>query len=169
MRPFRWSTAPDDATPVQKRNFLAVQIDGIGIGLASAAAPFLPVFLTRLGATNFQVGLLTAMPAFTGLFLALLIGRFLQSRRQVVPWYSFMRLLVVLSYALTGIVPFIVPRDYAVQAVLLIWAESEPGQGTAFKFTLPFDHEERVPEGDRLPEAHRAADQTGAVGEEGRV
>ena len=122
MRPFRWSTAPDDATPVQQRNFLAVQIDGIGIGLASAAAPFLPVFLTRLGATNFQVGLLTAMPAFTGLFLALLIGRFLQSRRQVVPWYSFMRLLVVMSYALTGIVPFIVPRDYAVQAVLLIWA-----------------------------------------------
>jgi Na+/melibiose symporter-like transporter len=120
--PFRWSTAPDDATPVQKRNFLAVQIDGIGIGLASAAAPFLPVFLTRLGATNLQVGLLTAMPAFTGLFLALLIGRFLQSRRQVVPWYSRMRFLVVMSYALTGIVPFIVPRNYAVPAVLLIWA-----------------------------------------------
>jgi PAS domain S-box-containing protein len=49
-----------------------------------------------------------------------------------------------------------------------IWAESEPGQGTVFKFTLPFDHEERVPNGDRLPEAHGAADQTGAVGE-GRV
>jgi len=122
VRSLRWSTAPDDATPVQKRNFLAVQIDGIGIGLASAAAPFLPVFLTRLGATNFQVGLLTAMPAFTGLFLALLIGRFLQSRRQVVPWYGGMRFLVVMSYALTGIVPFIVPRDYAVPAVLLIWA-----------------------------------------------
>ena len=122
MRPFRWSTAPDDATPAQKRNFLAVQIDGVGIGLAGAAAPFLPVFLTRLGATNFQVGLLTAMPAFTGLILALLIGRFLQSRRQVVPWYGGMRFLVVMSYALTGIVPFIVPRDYAVPAVLLIWA-----------------------------------------------
>ena len=102
--------------------FLKVQIDGIGIGLASAAAPFLPVFLTRLGATNFQVGLLTAMPAATGLVLALAVGRFLQGRRQVVPWYSFMRLLVVMSYALTGIVPFIVPREQAVPAVLLIWA-----------------------------------------------
>ena len=50
-----------------------------------------------------------------------------------------------------------------------IWAESEPGQGTAFKFTLPFEHQERVPEGDRLPEAHTAAGQTGSVGEEGRV
>jgi Major Facilitator Superfamily len=122
VRSLRWSTAPEGATPVQKRNFLAVQIDGIGIGLASAAAPFLPVFLTRLGATNFQVGLLTAMPAFTGLFLAIAIGNFLQNRRQVVPWYSAMRLLVVLSYAVTGLAPFVVPKGYVVQAVLLIWA-----------------------------------------------
>jgi hypothetical protein len=120
--PIRWSTAPPGATPVQKSNFLKVQIDGIGIGLATASAPFLPVFLTRLGATNFQVGLLTAMPAFTGLFLALLVGRFLQSRRQVVPWYSGMRFLVVVSYALTGLAPFVVPREYVVPAVLLIWA-----------------------------------------------
>ena len=56
------------------------------------------------------------------MFLAIAVGRFLQSRRQVVPWYSFMRLLVVVSYALTGIVPFIVPREQAVPAVLLIWA-----------------------------------------------
>lgn len=107
---------------VQKRNYRNVQIDAIGIGLAGAAAPFLPVFLTRLGATNFQVGLLTSMPAFTGLVLALLIGTFLQSRRNIVPWFSFARLLVVSSYALTGIMPFIVPRQYAVPAVLLIWA-----------------------------------------------
>lgn len=122
MLPFRWSTAPENATPVQRQNFLKVQIDGIGIGLATAAAPFLPVFLTRLGATNFEVGLLTAMPAATGLFFALLVGRFLQSRRQVVPWYSGVRFLVVLCYALTGLAPFIVPKEYLVQAVLLIWA-----------------------------------------------
>ena len=122
MLPFRWSIAPENVTPVQKQNFLKVQIDGIGIGLATAAAPFLPVFLTRLGATNFEVGLLTAMPAATGLFFAILVGRFLQSRRQVVPWYSGVRFLVVLCYALTGLAPFIVPKEYLVQAVLLIWA-----------------------------------------------
>ena len=122
MLPFRWSIAPENATPVQKQNFIKVQIDGIGIGLATAAAPFLPVFLTRLGATNFEVGLLTAMPAATGLFFAILVGRFLQSRRQVVPWYSGVRFLVVLCYALTGLAPFIVPKEYLVQAVLLIWA-----------------------------------------------
>ena len=122
MRSIHWSAAPPGATPTQRDNFIKVQIDGVGIGLASAAAPFLPVFLTRLGATNFQVGLLTAMPAFTGLLLAIAVGNFLQSRRQVVPWYSLMRLLVVASYALTGIVPFIVPREQAVPAVLFIWA-----------------------------------------------
>ena len=74
----RWSAAPAEATPLQRRNFINVQIDGIGVGLASAAAPFLPVFLVRLGATNFQVGLLTTMPAVTGLLLAVAVGRFLQ-------------------------------------------------------------------------------------------
>ncbi len=122
MRWFHWSAAPDDATPVERKNFLNVQIDAIGVGIASAAAPFLPVFLTRLGASNFQVGLLTAMPAVTGLFLALLVGRFLQTRRQIVHWFSFARFLVLSCYALTGLVTFIVPQEHVVTAVLLIWA-----------------------------------------------
>jgi MFS family permease len=122
MRLFHWSTAPAGVTAIQKQNFHNVQIDAIGIGLASAAAPFLPVFLARLGATNFQVGLLTAMPAITGFLLAIFIGRFLQNRRNIVPWFSGARFLTVLSYALTGLVAFIVPREYIVPAVLLIWA-----------------------------------------------
>jgi Na+/melibiose symporter-like transporter len=113
--------APPDATPVQRKNFLNVQIDAIGIGVASAAAQFLPVYLARMGATNFQVGLLTAMPAFTGLFLAIAVGRILQSRRQIVPWFSAARLLVISAYALTGLAPFIVPETLVVPAVLLIW------------------------------------------------
>jgi MFS family permease len=113
---------PKDLTPLQRRNFLNVQIDAIGVGIASAASPFLPVFLARLGATNFQVGLLTAMPAVTGLFLALAAGRLLQGQRRIVPWFSAARLMVLSSYALTGIVPFFVPREYQVNAVLAIWA-----------------------------------------------
>ncbi len=118
----RWSPAPPDATPTQRRNFIIVQIDGIGIGLANAAAPFLPVFLTHLGATNFQVGLLTSMPALAGLLFGVLVGRFLQSRRQIVPWFSGARFVSVMAYALTGLIPFLVPRAWAVPAVLIIWA-----------------------------------------------
>ena len=122
MKRFHWSTAPPDASPAQRRNFLNVQVDAIGVGLASAAAPFLPVFLTRLGASNTQVGLLTAMPAFTGLFLAILIGRFLQGRKQIVGLFSVARFLNISAYAATGIMPFLVPREWAVPAVLAIWA-----------------------------------------------
>lgn len=117
-----WSAAPADITPTQRQNFINVQIDAIGIGLVNAAAPFLPVFLTRLGASNFQVGLLTSMPALTGLLFGVLVGRFLQSRRNVVPWFSGARFVSVSAYALTGLIPFIVPAQYAIPAVLIIWA-----------------------------------------------
>lgn len=106
----------------QKQNFRYVQIDAVGVSISNVAAPFLPVFLTRLGASNFQVGLLTSMPGVTGLFLALVAGRFLQSRRDVVPWYSLARLLVISCYALTGLFTFILSKEYAVIATLAIWA-----------------------------------------------
>jgi MFS family permease len=116
------SAAPPDSTPQQRRNFINVQIDAIGIGLANAASPFLPVLLTRLGATNNQIGLLTSMPGITGLFLALPVGGFLQRQRNIIPWFSISRLLVVSCYALTGLVPFFVPPQHQIVAILAIWA-----------------------------------------------
>ena len=119
---FNWSAAPEGASATQKKNFYNVQMDAVGVGLAFSAAPFLPVFLTRLGATNFQVSLLTSMPALTGLLLAIVAGRFLQSRRNIVPWFSTGRFLIILCYALTGALTWIVPRQHAVPTVLAIWA-----------------------------------------------
>lgn len=114
---------PDrQALETQKKNFRTVQIDAVGVGLSSAAAPFLPVFLTRLGATATQIGLLTTMPGITGLLLAIPVGRFLQTRRNVVPWFSLARLLVISAYAATGLVSFFLPEEMVVPAVLFIWA-----------------------------------------------
>src|SRR4030043_2255013 len=107
---------------VQERNKRFVQIDAIGVGTPNAAAPFLPVFLTRLGATPVQVGLLTSMPGITGFILALWVGRFLQRQRNVVPWFSLARLMVISAYALTGIVPFFVPDNILIYVILFIWA-----------------------------------------------
>jgi hypothetical protein len=107
---------------IQKHNFRYVQIDAIGVSIANVAAPFLPVFLTRLGASNFQVGLLTSMPGITGLVLAILVGRFLQTRTNIVPWYSLSRLLVISCYALTGLLTFALSKEYAIIATLAIWA-----------------------------------------------
>lgn len=107
---------------LQKLNFRYVQIDAVGVSISNVAAPFLPVFLTRLGATNFQVGLLSSMPGVTGLLLAILVGRFLQSRRNIVPWYSLSRLMVILCYALTGILTLLIAKEFVILATLAIWA-----------------------------------------------
>jgi MFS family permease len=111
---------------LQKLNFRYVQIDAVGVSISNVAAPFLPVFLTRLGASNFQVGLLSSMPGMTGLVLAIFVGRFLQTRKNIVPWYSLSRLMVILCYALTGILTLTVTGDVSEQfviiATLAIWA-----------------------------------------------
>jgi MFS family permease len=107
---------------VQKRNIRNVQVDGVGVSLSNIAAPYLPVFLTRLGASNFQVGLLSSMPGMTGLLLAVFVGQFLQTRKNVVPWYSLSRLLVVLCYALTGILTLVLAEKSVIAATLIIWA-----------------------------------------------
>jgi MFS family permease len=112
----------EDFFAVQRRNFRYVQIDGIGVSISNIAAPFLPVFLTRLGATNFQVGLLSSMPGITGLVLAIVVGRFLQTRRAIVPWYSLSRLLVISCYALTGVFTLLLPQRAVITSTLIIWA-----------------------------------------------
>src|SRR6266498_3011423 len=112
----------DSSDAVRQRNFRYVQIDAIGVSISNVAAPFLPVFLTRLGASNFQVGLLSSMPGMTGLVLAILVGRFLQTRRNIVPWYSLSRLMVILCYALTGILTLAISEKFAIVATLAIWA-----------------------------------------------
>src|SRR5258708_6505659 len=99
-----------------------VQLEGTGVALANAAAPFLPVFLARLGASNFQVGLLSAMPAFTGLLLSVAMGGWLLSQRSVAPWYGRARFFSILAYGLTGLVTLLLPPSYAVPVVLVIWA-----------------------------------------------
>jgi hypothetical protein len=116
----QWFTTPQ--SDINRKNFINVQIDAIGVGLASAAAPFLPVFLTRMEASSLQVGLLTTMPAVTGFLLAIPLGRFLQRKKNIVPWFSTARLLVLMSYALTGIVTFFVAPQNLILAILLVWA-----------------------------------------------
>ncbi|HSG42472.1 MAG TPA: MFS transporter [Anaerolineales bacterium] len=122
---------------LQKRNFRYVQIDAIGVSISNVAAPFLPVFLTRLGASNFQVGLLSSMPGVTGLILAIFVGRFLQSRKNIVPSYSLSRLMVILCYALTGILTLAISEDFAIIATLIIWAFATiPQTALAVAFTV---------------------------------
>ncbi len=118
----RWFSNPQLTDPTEKRNFINVQVDAIGVGITSAVSQFLAVFLTTLQATTYQVGLLTAMPALTGFLLSIPVGNFLQTRRKIIPWFSAARLSVISCYVLTGLVTMIVPPEARVTAVLIIWA-----------------------------------------------
>jgi MFS family permease len=122
LAPKHWlSTWMPSGKDMQSRNIRNVLIDGLGVGFASAASPFLPILLARLGAADFAVGLLSAMPAFAGLILALPVSRFLTRQRQVAPWYSVSRLLVISGYAFSAFATLLAPGS-RVTAILLIWA-----------------------------------------------
>jgi MFS-type transporter involved in bile tolerance (Atg22 family) len=103
------------------QNQRAVVVDAIGVGITAGVGSFLAVFLVRLGASNFQVGLLTAMPALTGMLLAIPIGEFLSRRPRIVPWFATSRFFVLSCYLLTGLVPFFITSQ-APTAIVAIWA-----------------------------------------------
>jgi hypothetical protein len=127
-------------TPTQARNWQLVQVDSIFVGIVTAAGTFLPVFLLRLGATGNDVGLLTALPALTAFALAIPFGRWLQGRRNIVPWYSRMRLIAWVSYALMAAISALLPREQAIPAILAIWAlASLPSTAGLVAFPIVMD------------------------------
>lgn len=110
------------AQSVRSRNYARVQLDSVFIGVVNASGTFLPVFLLRLGASPGDVGLLTALPALTAFALAIPFGRYLQRRRNIVPWYSRLRLVAWSSYAVMAAVAAVFPRDQAIPMLLAVWA-----------------------------------------------
>lgn len=109
---------PVSREQINQRNVL---IDGIGVGITAGVGSFLSVFLVRLGASPFLVGLLTAMPALTGMLLSIPVGEFLSRKPNIVPWFARARFLVLSCYVLTGLVPFLI-RTHQPEAIILIWA-----------------------------------------------
>jgi hypothetical protein len=125
---------------VQAGNWRRVQLDSVFIGIVTASGTFLPVFLLRLGATGNDVGLLTALPALTAFGLAIPFGRWLQRRRNIVPWYSRLRLAAWSSYAVMGLASAVLPREQAIPAMLAIWAlASLPSTAALTAFPMVMD------------------------------
>ncbi len=119
---------------VVAENVRLVQRDSVAVGIVNASTPFLPVLLLRLGGTTFQVSLLTAIPAVAGFLFAIPVGRFLQGRRSVVPWYSSARLVAQLGFGVMAVAMLVLPQGSgwpsgaapAALAVLAIWALQTP-------------------------------------------
>lgn len=114
--------AVTEETTVEPGNFRNVQIDAVGVGIANTSAQYLAPFLTLLNASNTQVGMLSSMSGLTGLLLAIPAGRFLQSRRNIVPWYALSRLLYITSYTVIGLIPFFARPEVTVISILALVA-----------------------------------------------
>lgn len=102
-------------------NQRSVVIDAIGVGITAGVGSFLSVFLVRLGASSFMVGLLTAMPALTGMLLSIPVGEFLARKPNIVPWFARSRFAALSCYLLTGLVPFVF-KSHQPEIIILIWA-----------------------------------------------
>jgi MFS transporter len=131
---------PAASSAAQAGNWTRVQWDSIFIGIVNASATFLPVFLLRLGASGNDVGLLTALPALTAFILAIPFGRWLQGRRNIVPWYSGLRLIAWSTYAVMAAVAALLPADEAVPVILVVWAlASLPSCAALVAFPIVMD------------------------------
>ena len=124
----------------QARNYRLVQVDSAFVGIISAAGTFLPVFLVRLGASGTELGLLSSLPALTAFALAIPFGRWLQGRRNILPWYYRLRMLGWLGYASMGIAAALLPPALAVPAMLAIVAvASLPSTAGLVTFPIVMD------------------------------
>jgi MFS family permease len=122
VRPFdRFLDPPGNATPDERHNFRVAYRESALIGFISAASTFLPVFLARLGASNLQVSLISALPSVTGVILAIPLGGLIQSRRNIIPWYSRGRLGNQLGYVVIALVAAVLPATIVIPGILATW------------------------------------------------
>jgi MFS family permease len=92
---------PDRAVPaVHRSNFLHLYLDIAWFGILNGSAlSFISIYLVRLGATPFEIGLLSSGPALVTLLLTLPAGRWL-SKRPIGPSVFWSAALLRLVYLL---------------------------------------------------------------------
>jgi MFS family permease len=109
------------AVPLEYRsNFLHLYLDIGWFGVLSGSAiNFLSIYATRIGASVFQIGLISAMPAVVSLFLAMPAGHWLQTRQtgKAIFWTS---VLYRLGYLPLIFLPWLLGAQGQVWAIITI-------------------------------------------------
>ena len=103
-------------TQTQKANHRNLYADAAWWAVLSGSTlSFLPIFMARLNATSFQIGLLTAGPAVINLIVSLPAGRWLQNRRlSKVTFYT--------AFAHRLVYPLLIVLIWYLSPKTLIWA-----------------------------------------------
>jgi len=116
----RWSQA--DLT---SRNLRILYLDTALVGVVSGGiGTFISVFLVRLDAPYYLIGLLTASPALVAMIFTVPLSGLLRGRRDVVRIAVWGRLLLRLCYFAVAAVPFFLAGEPLAFAVVALWALS---------------------------------------------
>ena len=113
---FRQSDIPER----YRNNFWYLYFDIAWFGvLSGTAVNFLNVYVTRLGASGLQIGLLTAMAAIVNLFLAIPAGRWIEKRHtgRAVFWSS---VVFRLGYVLWIPLPWLFDEQGQIWALIIL-------------------------------------------------
>lgn len=121
------------------RNFRRLYVDVVGYGiLAGSLLAFVSVYAAHLGATSFQIALLTAGPAMVNLLVSLPAGRWLESGSIIRATYI-TSIWSRVPYVFLALGPLLLARH--VQIPLLVWVIlfiSIPGTALAIAFNAMF-------------------------------
>ena len=124
-------------TALQRRNLIAIVADGAVVGLMSAAASFVSVFVIRLGATPLWVSLLSSIPSAIALVMTLPWSQFAERQTKPQRVFAWSRLAVHVVYPLVALAPFVLQGEWAARAIILIWSLSAlPSSLSNVMFTL---------------------------------
>jgi MFS family permease len=118
-----------------RRNFRALYADIFGYGiLAGSTLAFINVYVARLGASNIEMGLLSAGPALISLLIAMPIGRWLE-RRPLIRTTYLSSIGFRLGYVVMVLLPWLLPPPAQIGSyVLLVLLMSIPGTALAIGF-----------------------------------
>jgi len=131
------SVSPENAALRANTRHLMYDVAWYGV-LAASSMAFLSVFATRLGASPFQVALLTAGPAIVNLLGSIPFGRWMEGRSLVRTTFR-SSIWTRLGYLLLVPLPMLVPEGAQIWAVIILTAlMSVPGTLLAICFNALF-------------------------------
>ena len=116
----RFLRFPTDIPDDLRHNFIHLLFDigwwGLYVGTTAA---FLPIYAARSGASNTQIGLLSAVPALVALTLSLPAGRVLKRfpARPATAAAAFISRLLLVIFAL---IPWLLPPSLQVRSILIL-------------------------------------------------
>ena len=130
---FIGSISPPEELKIVFKHF-ALDIGWYGV-LNGSILSFISVYITRLGGTPYEVGLVNAIPGLVSLVFALPAGSLLSKRP--VSWYVFVSsVLSRMFYLVLAIIPsFIGPQSQVKLIILVILFVAMPGVVTNVGFT----------------------------------